>query len=154
MNAAGNPGDSTADADAAVAGSIVNSTATARIVGGSVTSGGALTVTATNSVDATTSGDARSATAGAGIALTNVTQTTSASIASNANVSATSLSVEASSDGIVGATAKSSPGGSTGNDESPSARTDDNAKSTASDSVPFAGALAFSRLSSVTEAFV
>ena len=39
MNAAGNPGDSTADADAAVAGSTVTSTATARIVGGSVDSG-------------------------------------------------------------------------------------------------------------------
>ncbi|TWH39301.1 beta strand repeat-containing protein [Dulcicalothrix desertica] len=142
--------------DAAVATSIINSSAIARISGtSSITAGGTLAVTATNKINATTSGDASAAMGGAGIAVTTVTSTTQAYIdtSSSQSISALDLTLLADSDNNITTTAKASSGGSTKNDQTPLSRTENNAK-TSDGSVDVAGALAFTKLSSKTEAYI
>ncbi|HEV8535697.1 MAG TPA: hypothetical protein VGR87_08260, partial [Candidatus Limnocylindria bacterium] len=140
--------------DAAVSGSDITSTATSRIRGASaITVSGDLAVSATNVVSATTTGDASGVSKGAGIAISNVTQTTQASISGSTTVSANTSTVSADSDGTVTTTAKASPGGANANNETPNARTAGNAR-TADGNVTVVGALSFSRLTATTDAHV
>ena len=126
----------------------------------SITATGDLTISATNLVAASASGDASAATGGAGIALANVTQRTSASIGGSATVVAANLNVLADSDGSVTSTSRASRGGSSGNDASPASRTASGPTDTtgnahtAEGDLQYAGALSFSRLDSATEAYV
>ncbi len=161
MSAVASPGDGTPGADAAVAGSLISSTATATVSGStSVTATGDVSVSATNVVAAMASGDASAAAGGAGIALANVTQRTSASIGGSASITAANLTVLADSDGSVTSTSRASRGGSSGNDESPASRTASGPTDTtgnahtAEGELQYAGALSFSRLDSATEAYV
>ncbi|MDX2257029.1 MAG: hypothetical protein NW214_16060, partial [Pseudanabaenaceae cyanobacterium bins.39] len=142
--------------DAAVAVLDVDSTATTNISGSSSISAlGLLSVTATNKVTATSIGDASTAAAGAGIATNTISTITKAFIDSSSNlaITASKITLNADSENIVTTTAKSSAGGSTNNDQTPQNRTDNNAKNS-DGAVTVAGALAFSKLSSVTEAFL
>src|SRR5437899_4591438 len=161
MNAVASPGDGTPGADVAVAGALISSTATVSVAGStSITATGDLTISATNLVAASASGDASAATGGAGIALANVTQRTSASIGGSATVVAANLNVLADSDGSVTSTSRASRGGSSGNDASPASRTANGPTDTtgnahtAEGDLQYAGALSFSRLDSATEAYV
>ncbi|MHC5673173.1 beta strand repeat-containing protein, partial [Nostoc sp.] len=142
--------------DAAVATSIINSSAIAHISGtSSLVASGYLSVTARNNINAITNGDATAATAGAGIAVATVTSTTDAYIdsSSNQSISASNITLAADSDNSITTTAKASPGGSTQNDQTPQSRTKNNAKTSDGD-VKVAGALAFTNLSSNTEAYI
>ncbi len=134
--------------DAAVATSVIKSSAIAQISGGSsITAKGTLAVTATNKINATTSGDASAAMGGAGIAVATVTSTTQAYIdsSSSQSISASSLSLLADYDNNITTTAKASPGGSTQNDLNPLSRTENYAK-TSDGPIEVAGALAFTKL--------
>src|SRR5439155_8359795 len=117
MNAVASPGDGTPGADVAVAGALISSTATVSVAGStSITATGDLTISATNLVAASASGDASAATGGAGIALANVTQRTSAAIGGRAPVVGAHLYVLSDSDGAVTLTSRSRRGGSSRND--------------------------------------
>ena len=162
LNAAGQASQTSTSFDAAISGSIVNSTATSSVIGtSSVLAGGALSIKAKNTVTSANSGDASSASGGAGVAFANVTQVTRAYIDGLVAVTAASSTIAADADGSSTVTSKASPNGSSGNDDndatttddSPTGRTAGNA-STSQGSVAVAGSLSFSRLQSTTEAYV
>ena len=141
--------------DAAVAVATITSKAITQISGtSSAAVAGSLAVTATNVTSVTSTGDASTAGGGAGIAVANIDSTTKAFIDSSSSITAASVSVSADSDDTVTTTGKASPNGSSANSSgSPSSQTNNNATTTGG-AVAVAGALAFSRLSSTTEAYV
>ena len=174
MTANGDSSQTDPSFDAAIAGSLVSSTANSHISGNSVLGGltpgsrlGALLVSATNTVDSSATGDASSAGGGAGIAIGSVTQTTRAYIDGGVSVRAASSNVSADADGSAQSSSLASPNGSSGNSDGDSATDDSPSHRTAHDpadatgnahtydgSVAIAGSLSFSRLSSTTEAYV
>ena len=141
-------------ADAAVAVSNVDSNATTQVSGASVFNvGGMLLLLAQNLVGVRTLGDASPATSGAGIAVSNVTVGTHSYIEGSSSVTANGLKLAADTDSSASAYATASPDGATANDSSPSARTGGNA-STSDGTLNVAGALSFSRLVTVTDAYI
>ncbi|MDH6098925.1 autotransporter adhesin family protein, partial [Anabaenopsis sp. FSS-46] len=146
--------DSTADA--AVATSIIESIATTNIFGvSSLLVDRDLNITADNDINVTTSGDASAAQAGAGIAIANITGITEAYIegASIQGIQASNITISADSQNNIRTTATASPGGATNNSETPESRTENQAK-TSDGTVEVAGALAFTKLNSQTQAYI
>src|SRR6185503_3742528 len=153
MTATGFAAQADTSVDAAVVGSIVNSSATTSVTGASSLNAAALKIEARNTAGVNSLGDASPATSGAGIAITNLTMATLAFIEGGTTVNATTLSLSADADGSASASSNASPGGATANNASPSSRTANNA-STSDGTLTFAGALSFSRLVSTTDAYV
>jgi len=155
------PGGSTG-VDAAVSGATVSSSASTHVSGTSTLAvTGSLGATAANLTSVTTTGDASTGDKGAGIAVALVTTSATSYIDStgSAGITAGNLLLLADSNNTVATTAKTSPGGSTHNDQDPNPRTATADKpggyaNTSDGSIGIAGALAFNDLSPTTEAYI
>ena len=168
-------GLSVGGADAAIAVTVVNSTATTGVLGGSSiqANGGDLTLAAVNTTNVVTSGDASKAADGGAVAVSVVTTSTQAFISDAGMTSATgNISITADTKATDGTTAKASPGGASSNkcmqssgcpnssgDDSPDTLTGGNDKvqdqnGETPKSIPVAAAIAFTDFSDDTEAFI
>ncbi len=154
--AASSGGDS--DVDAALATSLIDSAATARLSDTTtILAGGTLALSADNDIIATTMADGTAGgdtTVGGTLAFALVNSTTRAFAENNASISAANVQIDASSTEDISTTAKSTIGGATDNNSDTQTKLNDYNAETSDGQVNVVGALAITDLTRHTEAFL
>ncbi len=144
--------------DAAVANSSVTTSAVAEIAGtSSVMSGGALSLQAQNTTNATTAADgtaAGSSAAGGTVAVAKINATTQADITGSASASGTTVGVSSLSNTTATTSAQSTAQGASQNDSSTQSDLANYNASTSAGPVGLVGALAINDLTRSTQAYI